>query len=221
MTSAEATDLAESTHASIPARNRRRAMDWSLVLLSQGIESVVAQSESGWTLLVEPQDHPRALAALRQYQLENRGWHWRQRMSWPQVTFHWGAVAWCLLLALFHWLNDVSGSHLKSVGVMEGSAVVSGAWWRLFTATMLHFDLAHLMANVAIGFPVLGLAMGRYGPACALLAAYLAGAAGNVAALTLRTHPYHGLGASGMVMGGLGLLTIQSLPLQFKNPTSW
>src|SRR5205807_9955793 len=44
---------------------------------------------------------------------------------------------------------------------------------------------------------------------------------GDVAALTLRTHPYHGLGASGMVMGGLGLLTIQSLPLQFKNPTSW
>jgi len=94
---------AESTHLVFRARHRQQAMDWSLVLLSQGIESVVAQSESGWTLLVEPQDHARALAALRQYQLENRGWHWRQKMSWPQVTFHWGAVAWCLLLALFHW----------------------------------------------------------------------------------------------------------------------
>ncbi len=143
---------AESTHLVVRARHRRQAMDWSLVLLSQGIQSVVAQSESGWTLLVEPQDHARALATLRQYQLENRGWRWRQKMSWPQVTFHWGAVAWCLLLALFHWLNHVSGSHLKSVGVMEGSAVASGAWWRLFTATMLHFDLAHLMANVAIDF---------------------------------------------------------------------
>src|SRR5207249_726919 len=77
------------THLVFRARHRQQAMDWSLVLLSQGIESVVAQSESGWTLLVEPQDHARALAALRQYQLENRGWHWRQKMSWPQVTFHW------------------------------------------------------------------------------------------------------------------------------------
>src|SRR6266513_296568 len=212
---------AESTRLVVRARHRRQAMDWSLVLLSQGIESVVAQSESGWTLLVEPQDHPRALAALRQYQLENRGWHWRQKMSWPQVTFHWGAVAWCLLLALFHWLNGVSGSHLKSVGVMEGSAVVSGAWWRLFTATMLHFDLAHLMANLAIGFPVLGLAMGRYGPACALLAAYLAGAGGNVAGLLFRAHAYHGLGASGMVMGALGLLTVQTFSLRLKDSRSW
>src|SRR5438094_4344099 len=209
---------AESTHLVVRARHRQQAMDWSLVLLSQGIESVVAQSESGWTLLVEPQDHARALAALRQYQLENRGWHWRQKMSWPQVTFHWGAVAWCLLLALFHWLNHVSGSHLKSVGVMEGSAVVSGAWWRLFTATMLHFDLAHLMANLAIGFPVFGLAMGRYGPACALLAACLAGVGGNVAGLMFHTHAYHGLGASGTVMGGLGLLTVQSFSLRLRNP---
>jgi len=212
---------AESTRLVVRARHRRQAMDWSLVLLSQGIESVVAQSESGWTLLVEPQDHARALAALRQYQLENRGWHWRQKMSWPQVTFHWGAVAWCLLLALFHWLNHVSGSHLKSVGVMEGSAVASGAWWRLFTATMLHFDLAHLMANVAIGFPVLGLAMGRYGPACALLAAYLAGVGGNVAGLFFHAHLATGLGASGMVMGGLGLLTMQSLSLRLNNARSW
>ncbi len=212
---------AESAHSIIPARHRRQAMDWSLVLLSQGIESVIEQSESRWTLLVEPQDYARALATLRQYQLENRGWRWREKMPWPQVTFHWGAMVWCILLAIFDWLDVVSGSHLQWVGVMDSAAVQNGSWWRLFTATMLHSDLSHLMANLAIGFPVLGLAMGRYGPTCALLAAYLAGAGGNVAALTLRTHPYHGLGASGMVMGGLGLLTIQSLPLQFKNPTSW
>ena len=58
----------------IPARNRRQAMDWSLVLLSQGIECVIERSADGWTLLVEPQDRSRALATLRQYQIENRGW---------------------------------------------------------------------------------------------------------------------------------------------------
>ncbi|HYT58922.1 MAG TPA: rhomboid family intramembrane serine protease [Haliangiales bacterium] len=212
---------AESTDTIIPARHRQQAMDWSLVLLSQGIESVIEQSESGWVLLVGREVHTRALGILRQYQLENRGWSWRQRMPWPEITFHWGAIGWCLLLALFHWSSHVWGSHLESAGVMNPTAVHNGSWWRLFTATMLHFDLAHLMANLAIGFPVLGLAMGRYGPACALLAAYLAGVGGNIAGLFLHTDLRPGLGASGMVMGGFGLLTIQSLSLRLKNPKSW
>src|SRR2546426_266430 len=133
---------AESTNTVIPTRNRRQAMDWSLVLLSQGIESVIEHSESGWTLLVQAQDYSRAQATLRQYRLENRGWRWRQEMPWPEMTFHWGAIAWCVLLAGFHWLDAVSGSHLQFVGMMETTAVQNGAWWRLFTATMLHFDLA-------------------------------------------------------------------------------
>ena len=204
----------------IPARNRRQAMDWSLVLLSQGIECVIERSADGWTLLVEPQDRSRALATLRQYQIENRGWAWRQPLPWPEVAFNWSAIMWCLLLALFHWLNAASGSYLQQVGLMDPSAVQSGAWWRLFTAVWLHFDLTHLMANLVVGFPVFGLAMGRYGPACAWLAGFLTGAGGNVAGLLLHQHAYHGLGASGMVMGGLGLLTIQSLSIRFKNPRS-
>src|SRR5438105_14572087 len=94
---------AESTPLVVRARHRQQAMDWSLVLLSQGIESGVAQSESGWTLLVEPQDHSRALATLRQYQVENRGCPWPKARSWTQVTFVRGAVAWSVLLALFQW----------------------------------------------------------------------------------------------------------------------
>ena len=213
---------AEFTNSIIPARNRRQALDWGLVLASQGIEPVIERSEHGWLLLVAPQDYARAQAALRQYQHENRGWGWRQELPWPEITFHRGAFVWCLLLASFYWLNSVSGSRLESLGVMDRTAVADGSWWRLFTATMLHFDLAHLMANLAIGLPVFGLAMGRYGPACALLAAYLAGAAGNVAGLLLRTQSYYGLGASGTVMGALGLLTVQSLSLERnKDARSW
>ena len=211
---------AEFPNTLIPARNRRQAMDWSLVLISQGIEAVVEHSELGWTLLVEPQDHSRALDVLRQYQLENRGWSWRQKLSWPEITFNWGAAAWCFLLALFHSMDAAAGFGLRGAGVRDPVLVQNGSWWRLFTATMLHSDLAHLMANLAIGFPVLGLAMGRYGPACGLLAAYLAGVGGNVASLLLRTDSAPGLGASGMVMGGLGLLTVQSLCLRLNSPKS-
>ena len=95
---------------------------------------------------------------------------------------------------------------------MDASAVLSGQWWRIFTAMTLHADVAHLATNLSIGIVLLGLAMGRYGTGMGLLAAYLAGAGGNLASLWINVKPFQGLGASGMVMGGLGLLAAQTLP---------
>jgi membrane associated rhomboid family serine protease len=194
-------------------------MDWSLVLLSQGIECIIEHREDGWAVLVGAQELERALAALRQYEIENRGWRWRQELTWPSVVFHWGALLWCLVLAAVHWLTTTYGMSLKAAGMMQSDAVLNGAWWRLFTAILLHGDLAHLMANLTFGAVVLGLAMARYGAGCALLAAFLAGAGGNFARALLHSE-LPSLGASGMVMGGLGLLAIQSLSLRQSNPIS-
>src|SRR6266487_3157371 len=207
----------EPASAIIPARSRRQAMDWSLVLLSQGIECIIEHLEGGWALLVGLQDFERAVAALRQYEIENPGWRWRQELPWPPVVFHWGALVWCLVLAAVHWLNTLGGVNLESVGRMQSDAVWNGAWWRLFTAILLHGDLSHLMANLTFGLVVLGLAMARYGAGCALLAACLAGAGGNLARALLHSD-IPSLGASGMVMGGLGLLAIQSLSLRHSTP---
>ena len=209
----------EPARAIIPTRNRRQAMDWSLVLLSQGIECIIEHLEDGWALLVGPEDFERAVAALHQYEIENPRWRWRQELPWPPVVFHWGALVWCLVLAAVHGLNATNGASLNAVGRMQADAVLNGAWWRLFTAILLHADLAHLMANITFGLLVLGLAMARYGAGCALLAAYLAGAGGNLARALLHLE-IPSLGASGMVMGGLGLLAIQSLPLRRSTPTA-
>jgi membrane associated rhomboid family serine protease len=208
----------DSTTAIISAHSRRQAMDWSLALISQEIESTILHTEEGWSLAVASADYGRAVAIIEQYQRENRGWEWRRELQWPGITFHAGGTIWCLLLVLLHWATPFLNSDLKSAGIMDSVAVLNGEWWRLFTATMLHADIAHLIANVTIGFVVFGLAMGRYGAGCALLAAYLAGAGGNVAGLLFYPEPYRGLGASGMVMGGLGLLTIQTLSLRRENP---
>jgi membrane associated rhomboid family serine protease len=86
-----------------------------------------------------------------------------------------------------------------------------GQWWRIFTAVSLHADIAHLAGNVAIGVLLLGLAMGSFGPGMAVLAAYLAGAGGNLAGLLFAGPQHRSLGASGMVMGALGLLAGQSI----------
>ncbi len=172
----------------IPARSRRQAMDWSLVLASQGIEPVIElAAETGWALVVSPQDYDS------------------------------GSAAWVVLTVVFFWLSDTR-ANLPAAGIMDGAAVARGEWWRLFTATLLHADLGHLAANAVFGLVLIGLAMGQCGTGVGLLAAYLAGAGGNVASWLVYGEAHHGLGASGVVMGALGLLAVQSLPLLKGNP---
>src|SRR5688572_11021780 len=71
-----------SATAEIVAFSRRQAMDWSLVLASQGIESTIdhAQDRDRWLLLVEPHELERARESIRLYRAENRGWSWRQEL---------------------------------------------------------------------------------------------------------------------------------------------
>lgn len=205
----------EPSWVAIPTRSRHQAMDWSLALASQGLEVAIDHQPAGlgWVLLVNPAEQALALEIIRQYRLENRGWRLRQRLQHWGLSFHWGALAWCWVLIVIHWLADAGGSGLEVAGTMSHTVRETGEWWRLVTATTLHLDVGHLAANVSTGLVVLGLAMGRYGAGWALLATLLAGALGNVAGLALHTAPYRGLGASGVVMGGLGLLAVQSIAL--------
>ena len=208
----------EPATARISARSRQQAMDWSLVLVSQGIETAIDYSEdgAGWGLLIVEQDYERALTAIRQYRLENRRWLWRQEVFRPGLLFDWGSLAWVCLLVFFYWLN--TRTDLQSAGIMDSGAVLRGQWWRLFTAIWLHGDIAHLAANATIGLVLLGLAMGLYGTGAGLLAAYLAGAGGNIIAWLLSAELHRSLGSSGMVMGSLGLLAVQSFSFWRQTP---
>jgi membrane associated rhomboid family serine protease len=210
------------TLAEIVAYSRRQAMDWSLVLASQGIEATIERSaERGrWLLLVPPQDLERARDSIRLYRVENRGWSWRKELPGADLELHWGAILFCVVLALIHSLATYQLPLVQERGAMDSVKVVDGEWWRMFTAVFLHGDLAHLAANVTFGVIVLGLAMGRFGAGLALLSTFLAGAFGNFCGLKLYSHSYTGLGSSGMMMGALGMLTVHSIYLWRTNPKS-
>jgi membrane associated rhomboid family serine protease len=200
--------------AVIPARSEKQALDWSLVLVSQGIETTIDRdAEKGaWGLLVREPDYNRALSAIRQYRAENRGQLWRKTVPGTELIFDWRAVFWFLLLAFVYWLDQAAGGRLKSAGIMDNQAVHAGSWWRLFTATMLHGDAVHLAMNAATGVFLLGLVMGTFRPGIGLFGAYLTGVASNLAGLLLYTEPHRSLGASGFVLGALGMLTGESIP---------
>lgn len=199
----------------IPTRTHRRTMDWGLVLLSQGIAATPDEGAdgAGWGLWVATADHPAALQAIHLYQAENRHWHWRQPWRWRGFRFDGKVACWGALLVAFYVASHTVRPDFSIAGRMDSTAVRAGEWWRLFTAMLLHADTAHLVSNVCFGMLFLGLAMGRFGSGLGLLAAYLAGAAGNVAGWLFYPEPHLGLGASGMVMGGLGMLAAQSMTL--------
>ncbi len=195
-------------------------MDWSLVLASQGIEHTLNRDEAaGWTLAVAAADHAQALDQIRQYRLENRHWRWRQPVFQPDFYFDWSCVAWVGLNIFFYWLSETRAD-LRTTGMVDGSALARGEWWRLFTATWLHADISHLAMNMVFGFLFLGLVMGRYGPGLGLLAASLAGAGGNLVTWLANNENFRGLGASGVVTGALGLLAIPSVALLKRRNTN-
>jgi len=194
-------------------------MDWSLVLISQDIEATVDFGEDrGWGLVVNGPDYECAVNILKQYRLENRHWPWRQKIHPQGILFDWASLGWVLVIAVFFWVQTHATSDFRDAGLMDAIAVSHGEWWRLFTAVFLHADIGHFAMNASIGFFLLGLTMGNFGTGLGLLAAYLAGAGGNLATWLVYSGGHRSLGASGMVMGCVGLLASQSFFLHRSAP---
>lgn len=191
--------------AFIPAVSERQAMDWALVLASQGIE-VVVDCEPGrghFGVSVPSIDGARAREAVGRYEEENRGWALRLRVPGGDARLHGLALAWVFALVVIHAANR---GQAPSRAAFDSEAFLRGEAWRAWTATWLHADVAHLAMNAVFGGLLMGLAMGRYGPGVALGGSLSAGALANALGSWMRPEPYVGLGASGVVMAALGML---------------
>lgn len=198
----------------ITVRSQRQAEDWSVVLLSQGIESMIQPgAEPGqWLLVVDADNYARALRTLRTYITENKRPVWVQPVPWTGgLVFDWRSPVWFLMLAAVFYFSIHRFESIRTLGMVDSAKIQSGEGWRFVTATMLHWDVPHLISNCTIGVIFLGLAMAQYGSGVALLAAFLSGAAANVASFLIYQHPYRALGASGVVMAALGLLAAHSI----------
>jgi rhomboid protease GluP len=100
---------------------------------------------------------------------------------------------------------------LYRLGAMSPSAVWAGEWWRPFSATFLHFGVAHLLFNL-VGLVLFGPSvearLGRW----RYLALYLLSGAGSMWGLAILGHlrlvPDASIvvGASGSLMGVMGAL---------------
>jgi membrane associated rhomboid family serine protease len=180
--------------------------------LSQGIESTVLDRDGVWGLELPSELRPRAEEILRLYRGENRHWHRYFNVRAWGSGFDFRVLLWALLLVAVQATVAGGNPGVWDRGVVSTQALLEGKLWGLWTAISLHADLRHLMGNLVFGTLVLGLAMARFGAGWAQLVSLLGGVAGNVLSAAVHGLDHRGLGASGMVMAGLGMLATGSIP---------
>ena len=120
----EPSSLTHAADLALRARSERQAMDWSVALLSQGIESTPLHAPEGWLLLIPRDLYPQALTILEIYQRENRRWVWRPTLGSPALLFHWGALGWGVLILFIDVWSRIGGPAIREAGLMSSDAVL-------------------------------------------------------------------------------------------------
>ncbi len=207
----------------ISVRDAQQARDWALALLSQGIESTVVEDEGAGVVALEvtAAQCGAALRVLKQYHVENRGWGLRRELPVVHLSFNWACLGWATLMILIHYLATLPGSRMVASGVLAMSVLTAHEWWRLLTAMTLHNDPGHLASNLVTGILLIGLSMARHGVGWGLLGPWLAGALANLSALFIYGAGYQSLGASGMVLAALGILTVSGMSEALRQRPGW
>lgn len=189
------------------AKRYRKILELDLVMTSVGIESKVERIERAWMLFVPSHLEPSAREQISLYQTENRVFN-RSRAPSPVIdTGIVGCVVFVVLIWGF-WSLEGLGliPNFRSQGTMWVHAVENGEWWRCITALLLHADVAHLVANSAMGVVFGCLVARHFGSGLCWLLVLLCGAMGNYLNALIQGPMFASIGASTATFASLGLL---------------
>lgn len=187
----------------------RQIRDYSLVLLSQGVEHRLDRSEEGpFQIFVLPEFEEFARDQIALYQKENPP----KEENLPQPLSFSLQPLWIFIPVLIATLldfADVVNLHLP--GVSDASKVLKGQWWRSLTALTLHGDARHLASNILCGYIVMNMI--TYRIPLLRLAPFLAisSAVANICvSMTVKTN-FSALGFSTFVFAAIGCLALGSI----------
>lgn len=193
----------------------RKLKEWELVLTARNVPHLFRRSPFKSRIFVPVEEAERAAAEISAYETENRGNPLRGRpvQSYPYDNRRDTALALGLLLLFF---SLSSGSlpffgmeHLPwySLGKIDSAKILSGQWWRCFTALTLHADPAHVLSNVIVGGIFTGILCMRIGGGLGWLLFILGGGLGNFINALAHGPGHFAVGASTAVFAVVGGLT--------------
>jgi membrane associated rhomboid family serine protease len=192
---------------------------WSLVLASRHIPHRMRRlgngRDAGYSIQVQAWFAARAAAEIRLYLEENAPCPGDGVLpDLRPVSGLEPTVAAMVLLVLFFWIYHrtypawrLAPSMWIELGSADAGRILSGQWWRLFTALTLHADAAHVVGNAVIGGVFVWLVSRRLGAGAAWLLTILAGGLGNLLNSLALAAPHNAIGFSTAAFGAAGVLT--------------
>lgn len=189
------------------ATDRKRAEDWALVLVAEGMKATVRRSEHGFTLSVSQKDAQRAAAALSAWDRERVRRVAPAPMREGQGYLIAAAVVPLALIVIA--VLTGQGGPLRALfaqGSASSAAILSGELWRTVTALTLHTGPLHVIMNAVSIALFLGALCRTLGVGFGCAATLLSGAGGNLLNAFFHGPPHHAVGASTAIFGAVGLL---------------
>ena len=197
----------------LPA-NRQQAEQWSLVLKSANIPSVIEFEKSSWVIKVSPIHEQKALREIAAYMEENSDWppyRPKKRTQLPVLTKYqpptilmMGALV-ILYIITGPW---AAGSAWFLQGAVSGKQILEhGQWYRLVTALTLHADVVHLMGNVITGGVLVHFLCRLIGHGLGWFLILASGTLGNFINILLHGNTHNSVGFSTAIFGTIGILS--------------
>jgi membrane associated rhomboid family serine protease len=192
--------------------SQAQARLWSLVLRARRVPHRVRSLPGGYTVQVPARFARQAVDEITLYHRENVS----PDPSIPLPPVEERArptVAAMLVLCAFFVVTHRPWPELGwypqywyAAGAGDAARMLSGQWWRMFTALTLHADPAHVASNAVIGGAFLILLSRRVGSGTAWLMAVAAGGLGNVLNVAAHGPGHLSVGFSTAVFGAAGAL---------------
>lgn len=187
--------------------SKQDILDCSLVLSSQGIKHWMEFDGGEWSLAVEERDGTLAAGLIETWRAENVGF----QDAPPEAADLDLMVSPLLFLAVpvaayFLVESQPWSMYLHDRGNADAGRILSGEWWRCFTAATLHADDSHFLSNLVSGYFILNLLNHRLGIGTLMLLATLGAGLDNFLVAVFSDPGHRSLGYSSVVFCALGLL---------------
>jgi len=223
----ESTPMNAEPEKAVPVHASARRADCderAFMLSAVGIDSEVVPDGGLHLLLVSASQEPAASRHLASYERE-RNEPSQSGLPMEVSPVHGGAWLGCALyvavLVGVARLLSAAPAAAFARGTLDGELVQAGQWWRAWTALTLHWDAAHLLANLGAGVWCGYLAARQIGTGTAWLLIVTGAAAANLFDALLGPASYRSAGASTAVFTALGVLAAHSWRSRLHMPQRW
>ena len=197
---------------------RKQCLELRMVLLAAGIAARAIQDGTSWKLWVASNDYDTASREIESYLDEQQETVSKDSSLEVEAPGRFlGIFLYVAVTAFFAMFNSTNtGEALFTVGNTHAGSLLSGEWFRAFTALTLHQDFGHLLSNLIFGAIFGFLASEMLGGGVAWLLILLGGAMGNLVNAMLREPTHMSIGASTAVFAALGVGVAHALWASFR-----